>query len=149
MKNHAHLKTSSVTQTFVIDSETNELLEHDIKRHTYLANSKEEFLLLYTSLLGVFEKMEQSEIRVFAYLLRYADGTLFQVGKPIRMEMAKHIELTERTIYNTIKILEQKSLLFRHESGVYQINPRYAFRGSSSDRNDQLKAIIELGCNDC
>lgn len=146
---NSFLKTGVTNVETIVDSETGEIIDVEIKRHSYLANTKEEFLLLYSSMLSVFMNMEQSEIRVFGYLLKYADGITFAINKPMRIEISNSTKLTERTIYNTIKILESKSLIFKHQSGVYQINPRYAFRGSTSERNQALKAIIELGCPDC
>lgn len=109
---------------------------------------KEEKMLLHPSIIGIFTLMEQSEIRVYGYLLRYADGTSFAVSKAVRREISKVTTLNERTIYNTLKTLVKKNLLFYIE-GLYYLNPRYAFKGSSSIRNDKLKAIIELGCKDC
>ena len=143
------LKTQLTEVNSVVDMETGELIEQITKKHSYLANSKEEFLLLYSSILGIFQKMEQSEIRVFSFLLQYANGTKFSVNKPIRLEISKQTELNERTVYNTIKKLEEKNLIFKHDTGAYQVNPRYAFKGSSLERNNQLKLMIELGCKDC
>lgn len=132
-----------------IDFSTGEILDVDIKTHKYLANNKEEFLLLYSSMLSVFMNMEQSEIRVFGFLLQYADGTIFSIDRSIRMEISKVTKLAERTIYNTVKILEEKKLIFKHLSGAYQVNPRYAFRGSTNNRNSELKAMIEIYCKEC
>ena len=143
------LKTGSITQTIILDKETGEVLENNTKRHTYIANSKEEFFLCYSSIIGVFMNMEQSEIRVFGYLLRYADADKFDVSKKLRIEIAKKTNLKERTVYTTLPTLVEKSLLYKHEDGLYQLNPRYVFKGSSNDRNSALKTIIELGCKDC
>ena len=143
------LKTSITELTSTVNIETGEVIDTDIKKHTYLANTKEDFLLLYSSVLGIFNKMEQSEIRVFSFLLQYADGAKFSINKPIRLEISKVTDLNERTIYNTIKKLEEKKLIFKHSTGAYQVNPRYAFKGSTADRSKELKAIIELGCENC
>lgn len=143
------LKTQLTEVNSIVDMETGELIEQTTKKHSYIANSKEDFLLLYSSILGIFQRMEQSEIRVFSFLLQYANGTKFSVNKPIRLEISKQTNLNERTVYNTIKKLEDKKLIFKHETGAYQVNPRYAFKGSSLERNNQLKLIIELGCKDC
>lgn len=143
------LKTQLTEVNSIVDMQTGELVEQTIKKHTYIANCKEDFLLLYSSILGIFQRMEQSEIRVFSFLLQYATGTKFSVNKPIRLEISKQTELNERTVYNTIKKLEDKKLIFKHDTGAFQVNPRYAFKGSSLERNNQLKLIIELGCKDC
>lgn len=145
----SYLKTQLTEVNSIIDRDTGEVFEQTIKKHSYIANSKEDFLLLYSSILGIFQKMEQSEIRVFSFLLQYANGTKFSVNKPIRLEISKQTELNERTVYNTIKRLEDKNLIFKHDTGAYQVNPRYAFKGSSLERNNQLKLMIELGCKEC
>ena len=144
----AHLKTGTTIVTEVIDSETGEILDTDIKTHKYLANSKEQFLLIYSCLLSAFINMTQSQIRVYGYLLRYASGIEFCITKSLRGSMSKEILVNERVIYTTIKELEEKKLLFK-VNGNYRRNPRYAFQGSSLDRSGALKAIIELGCVDC
>lgn len=143
------LKSTLTEVEVVVDSETGEVLDQNVKHHKYLANSKEEFMLIYSSILGIFNKMEQSEIRVFSFLLQYADGTKFAVDKSIRIEIAGVTDLSERTVYNTIKVLESKHLIFKLPSGAYQINPRYAYKGSTSDRNQALQAVLELHCKDC
>ena len=133
----------------IVDVETGEILNGDVKVHSYLANTKEEFMLIYSSILGIFNRMEQSEIRVFSFLLQYADGTKFGVSKSIRIEIAEATDLNERTVYNTIKVLESKKLIFKLPSGAYQFNPRYAFNGSTSDRNKTLETVLKVYCPNC
>lgn len=145
MRSRAHLRSAVLHRETVVD-EDGVVLRDELKQHKYLADSKEEFLFLYSSILGIFNKMEQSEIRVFSFLLRYADSTPFGVGKEIRLEIAKVTGLNERTIQNTVKVLESKDLIFKSDSGAYRINPRYAFKGSTSDRNQHLKFFLEVGC---
>lgn len=148
MKKKSYLKTGLKEINNFIDVNTGELIDSEVKHHKYMVD-KDDFLLVYSSLLGVFNKMEQSEIRVFSYLLQYANGTKFSIGKSLRIEISKITKLNERTIYNTVKVLENKKLIFKLESGAYLVNPRFAFQGSKIDRNRSLKAIIELGCKDC
>lgn len=145
----SHLKTSIKEITNVIDSETGELLDTEIKEHTYLANTKEEFFMGYSALIGVFMKMNQAEIRIFGYCLRFAKGVKFDISKKMRISMAHEIDINERTIHNTLPALLEKKLLFVHTDGLYQINPRYAYRGSTSERNQALQAVLKLHCKDC
>lgn len=145
----SHLKTSIKEITNVIDSKTGELLDTEIKEHSYLANTKEEFFMGYSALIGVFMKMNQAEIRIFGYCLRFAKGVKFDISKKMRISMAHEIDINERTIHNTLPILLEKKLLFVHDDGLYQINPRYAYRGSTSERNQALQAVLKLHCKDC
>ena len=146
MKKSNYKVGSTSTETY-IDRETGEILDSFVKKHGYIANSKEEFLMIYSGIIGVFMRMEQSEIRVYGYLLRYANGVRFSITKSLRESMSKEVLLNERTIYNTLIVLRNKKLLF-YKDGLYQLNPRYAFRGSSADRNNALKAIIEIAMED-
>jgi hypothetical protein len=147
MKKSVYKQATISKETFV-DIETSEILSEVVKKHGYMANTKEEFLFIYASILGIFEQFEQSEIRVYAYLLRYAGDVMFSIDKPLRKHIGEITSLAERTVYNTIQSLKAKNLIYENE-GLYMINPRYAFKGSTSDRNNALKAIIEVGCKDC
>ena len=52
-------------------------------------------------------------------------------------------------VANGLTELKEAGLVYSQNKGMYQINPRYAFKGSTSNRDAALKAIIELGCKDC
>ena len=71
------------------------------------------------------------------------------MSKRLRVSMAGEIYLNERTIMNTLPDLLEKKVLYRHDDGLYQLNPRYAFSGSVKERNNELKVIMKLGCKDC
>jgi hypothetical protein len=143
------LKTGVVEVVNTMDSESGELLDSEIRKHTYLANTKETFFLGYSSLIGAFMEMSQAEIRIFGYCMRYAKGVKFDISKKIRLDIHLSTGLNERTVLNTLPNLLEKKLLYKHSDGLYQLNPRYAFEGSSLDRNNHLKILIELGCIDC
>lgn len=145
----AHLKTNYTEVTTIVDSETGEILDQEIKEHQYLANSKEEFFMGYSALIGVFMNMNQAEIRIFGYCLRFAKGVKFDISKKMRISMAKEININERTIHNTLPSLLDKKLLFVHSDGLYQINPRYAYRGSTNERNQALQTVLKLHCKTC
>ena len=148
MKN-SFLKKGITEVNHFIDPETGELFSSEVKEHRYLANTKEEFFLCYSALIGVFMEMNQAEIRIFGYCLRYAKGVEFDISKKLRLSMSNEININERTILNTIPSLVDKGLLYLRPDDLYQLNPRYAYQGSTVDRNNALKTIIELGCRDC
>lgn len=133
----------------MVDKDTGEILDTIVKEHKYMTKEKKGFFLCYSALIGVFMEMSQAEIRIFGYCLRYAEGIHFDISKKIRLDISKETGLNERTVLNTLPALLEKKLLYKHESGLYQVNPRYVFEGSSADRNRELKVIIELGCKDC
>ena len=105
----------------------------------------------YNEMFSMFLNMTIAEIKTYAYLLmHYADGAKFDLSKKIRLDIAENSGLNERSIYNIIPNLEEKNLIVKMQTtGLYQINPRYAYKGSSIDRNKQLKMILELHCKDC
>lgn len=146
---HSFLKTNLTQITNNIDYETGELISTELVKHSYIANDKETFFLGYSGLIGALMEMSQAEVRMFGYFLRYAKGVKFDISKKLRLDMSKNIKLNERTILNTLPQLLEKNLIYKHDTGLYQLNPRYAFEGSTSDRNKELKVIIELGCKDC
>lgn len=145
----AHLKTGIREISTTIDTETGEIVDVQVQEHKYLANNKEEFFMGYSALIGVFMQMNQAEIRIFGYCLRFAKGVKFDISKKMRLSMSAEIDINERTIHNTLPTLLEKKLLFVHEDGLYQINPRYAYQGSTSERNHALKAVLELHCREC
>jgi predicted transcriptional regulator len=99
--------------------------------------------MAYSAILGVFMDMDMPDIRVYGYLLRYASGDKFSISRALRIDMSERIHLNERTIYNTIKVLEGKGLLSQINK-LYCLNPKYAFKGSSSNRMKALKVFLEL-----
>ena len=121
----------------------------NLKHHAYLSDTKEDFFLMYSNMLGVFYDMQQSEIKEFSFLLQYSDEIKFSIDKPIRLEIAKTTGLNERTIYNTVKVLEKKEFILKHSTGAYQVNPKYAFKKSNEEGNNKFKLIIELNDKDC
>jgi hypothetical protein len=144
-----HLKTGLRETTIVIDKETGEVIDTEIKEHQYLASTKEDFFMCYSALIGVFMGMNQAEIRIFGYCLRFVKGLKFDISKKLRISMADEIGINERTILNTIPVLLEKNVLFKHSDGLYQVNPRYAYQGSTSERNKALQAVFQLKSKEC
>jgi hypothetical protein len=155
MKQQSYLKTILTEVNNTIDKKTGEVISTEIKNHKYLANTKEEFFLIYSTLIGVFQKISAAEIRVYAFLLQhYAVSGKIVINDIIRQDIVNKTGLTAGSINNAFTDLTSTKnvshpLLHRLGRGTYQLNPRYAFRGSSQDRNNSLKSIIELGCDRC
>ena len=139
--------------TALVDLNTGEEVSPNVKVHKYMAG-KEEFYLTYTYLINALMKdMTIAEVKVFSYLLEhYGAGTMFSITKTIKLAICKNTGLSNiNTVSNVIGTLQTKNIpmLFKKGRGTYIINPRYAFKGSSKNRDKELQAIIELGCTNC
>ena len=146
----SHLKTAHTIVTEVYNEDTGALISSNTKRHKYLANSKEEFMLLYVSVLPIFIGLSSPAKTVYAYLLaNYDSETVFEIAGGSRSYISDKLKLGNSSVANALTELKEAGLIHTHIRGMYQINPRYAFKGSTHDRNNALKAIIELGCKDC
>jgi len=149
-KKHSYLTTGLRERVIVMDRATGEVISDEIKKHTYIANSKEEFMLLYVNALPIFIDLSNPAKSTYAYLLsKYASETIFEIGGGTRSLIANRLGMSLSAIANGLTELKEAGLLYSQNKGMYQINPRYAFKGSTSNRDAALKAIIELGCKDC
>lgn len=150
VRKKSHLRTSH-TNTNSTVSEHGELLEQEIQNIKYLANTKEEFFIIYSSLIGIVENgMSQAETSLYAHLLQNHNiGAEIGISKQIRLGMGKKLELNERTVLNTLGMLVEKKLIYTIAKGVYKINPRYAYKGSTHNRNRDLKIVLEVECPHC
>lgn len=152
---NSFLKLSSSIIERNIDSETGEILNENIVHNKFIANSKEEFFLCYVKLLSVIKDISGPAIKIYAYLLNnHKPGNLIGINGAMKQEIKEFIGSKGKTmsiVDNSLSELTKVNLLFRKPDvkGGYYINPRYAFKGSTHDRNNSLKAIIELGCEDC
>lgn len=148
--NTSFLKTGLVRNLTIVDSSTGEVLEETVKKYKYLAKNKEEFYIVYTSLIGVFKKLNSAEVKVYCHLLEnYQVGTSIGVSATIRNIIGKDTKLSPGTVANALGQLTEKKLVYSPQRGVYKLNPRYAFQGSTVERNKMLKMILELECPDC
>ena len=154
----AHIKNRIVIDEVkeFVDPRTGELVELPIiKTVPYVANSREEFYLVYASFIGLIVEntFEKAEIQVYAYLLQYyGAGKPFALIKSIKEDIAKITNLKVGTIDNVLQTLRTKPenpVLFRTAKSTYVLNPRYAFQGNSTDRTKAMKIIFELGCKNC
>lgn len=148
------LKTSFTEKDNYVSIETGELIKTTLKKHTFIANSKEQFFIGYVSLLGVFRGLNGSEIKVYAYLLeKFNSDSPISINDTVRKLINNATGVKSGTINNCLTKLSDDSegspLLAKLGKGTYQLNPRYAFKGSTTDRNSSLKTLIELGCKNC
>ncbi len=147
---NSFLKTVSTSTDNYIDTESGEIIDSITNRTTYLANTKEEFYLMYSSMVLILKGSSDVRMKLFAALLeRYSKGQEFSMSKALKVIIAKETGCKPRSFDTAFTYLVKENIIVRIESQLYKINPRHVFQGSSSDRNSQLKAILELGCKDC
>ena len=147
----SYLKPSLLIKTEYVDKETGDILDKEEKKVNYLANTKEEFFLAYAQLFRIlYSDMTLPEVKVYAYLLaHYTFGSLIGLSLNVKKAISDVIKIGTGTIDNALCGLTEKKLLYSSSRGVYKLNPRYAFKGSSSNRNQMLKVILELECENC
>lgn len=110
----------------------------------------EESFTISTDLLVKIITISNPSISVYFYLLPiYISDKKFIIDGNMRKIIAKTLHRSVSAIANALTELKKENLLVSVDKGMYQINPRYAFKGSTSNRNAALKAIIEIGCRDC
>lgn len=149
MKSHLKTGIRVVQEKEVFDGDTSVYKGSYEKKHTYIAG-KDDFYLMYSYFIHVMYASKDAKIRLYAYLLeQYGSGVKFQIGLPLKREISKKIGVKEGTISNLLVSLKEDNLLFSPDRSLYMLNPRYIFKGSSKERNNKLKILIELGCDDC
>lgn len=148
-----YLKTSHTHTERTVNTDTGEVIQEEIQNIKYLANTHEEFFIIYSSLIGIVERgMTQAETSLYAHLLQnYNIGADIAVTKQLRVNIGKKLELNERTVLNTLAMLcdKEKPLLYSVTKGIYKINPRFAYKGSTMNRNRDLKIVLEVECPHC
>jgi hypothetical protein len=146
----SYLKTSHINTNTVVSAD-GEVLSQEVNNIKYLANTQEEFFIIYASAIGIIEKgMSQAETSLYAHILKnYSVGADIGISKQMRINLGTKLSLNERTVLNTLGMLVTKKLLYTTSKGVYKINPRYAYKGSTFNRNRDLKFVMEVECPHC
>jgi len=148
MKN-SFLKTGYTETNTVIDGDSGEILDVIINKTTYLANSKEEFYLMYASMVLIMKGSSDVKMKLFAALLeRYSQGQEFSMSKGLKDVIANETGCKARSLDTAFTELIRKNVIVRIGKQLYKVNPRHVFKGPTSIRNQHLKSIIELGCEE-
>lgn len=133
-----------------IDTSTGEIINETVNHNKYLANSVEEFFLMYSSMVLILKGSSDVRMKLFAALLeRYAKGQEFSIPKSLKEILAKEVGCSARSFDSAVTSLVEDNIIIRTDRSLYRVNPRHVFQGSSSERNNQLKAVLELYCKDC
>jgi hypothetical protein len=122
-----------------------ELVHTHVNKIKYLANTKERFYLMYSSMVLILKNSSDSRMKLFASLLeRYSDGQEFSLGS-LKRVIAKEANCSARTLEKSFTYLLDNDIVIKVDYRLYKVNPRHVFRGSLKNRNKSLKAILELG----
>lgn len=110
----------------------------------------EESILVTKSLFKKIKILSNSASKIyFSFVNPYSNGNLFQINTKIKNNLKKELHISNNGIKKGLEELVNHKLILKYDLDNYIINPRYSFKGSISNRNKALKAIIELGCKDC
>lgn len=136
----------------VVDPTTGEIMDESIKKVQVVVNP-DEFALIYAGLWDVIlgKPLSKSDIELLAYLIkRYSDGTMFTVNTPLKNDVARETGKSTTSYNNSTRKLLDHNLIIRlpNSKRTYVLNPRYAFKGSSTNRKKALIEILDW-CPDC
>ena len=146
----AFIKTGKEHTIEHIDMETGELVDIIHNKTTYLANSKEEFYLMYSSMVLILKGSSDVRMKLFASLLeRYSQGQEFSMSRGLKEIMARECNCSPRSFDVAFTTLVKDHIVVKISNQLYQINPRHVFKGSTSSRNESLHAILKLHCKTC
>lgn len=146
-----YLKTVYRHVDTITDKETGEVLDVQIAEHSVLVTTKEEFVQLYTSVESKLYNLPLSAERVWTYCILHCQKdniiTFTAYDKTIIKEKWG---LGFSTTANALTTLVNNRLLIKTTSkSVYRVNPNYAWKGTSNDRNKLLKYVLTVECPDC
>tara|TARA_R110002153_G_scaffold246678_2_gene402561 strand:- start:925 stop:1362 length:438 start_codon:yes stop_codon:yes gene_type:complete len=133
--------SSEIIQT--VSSDTGELMDVNVKTVKILTKS-DTFSLVYASFWNILigGTLNKADVEVTAYLIKhYGDNTPFTISSYIKKELAKSSGKSETTYNNCTRVLLKNEIIFKLSGNTYKLNPKFVFKGSSSERN---KLVIEM-----
>lgn len=132
------------------DEATKERLPVLFNQEEYLPKTKEEFWLMYSSMILILKGSSDVKMKLFAGLLeRYARGTEFSMSKGLKDVIAKETDCSPRSFDSAFSELIKHNIIVKVGANLYRINPRHVFQGNSNERHEQLQAVILLHCREC
>jgi hypothetical protein len=151
-----YLKTISSQTETVIDSDGC-IVDSNIKSFKRVVNDKEDFYLIYSKFLHILIDRDftgLSDVKVYSYLLlNYPNvGTLIAINSNVKESIQAKTGLSIITIDVSLRRLTMdvngySALLIKVGRGTYQINPQYAWKGSTTERTQALYISLERELN--
>lgn len=139
------VKVGYVETNTVVDKDTGEVIDVVVNKSTYLANTKEEFYLMYSSMILVLKGSTDVKIKLFAALLeRYSKGQEFSMSSAFKEVIAEETNCKPRSLDSAFTSLIESEVIIRLAPRLYRVNPLHVFQGSTSTRNESLLAVLNL-----
>lgn len=137
------------THTVDVVNQEGEVIDTQTSTIKYLAGTKEDFFLAYASWIIYLKKSADLKVGLFAALIeRYADGKEFVMGRAMKDIIAEECECSSRSLDLAFTQLLKEELIISTYPRRYKVNPRYAFKGSSKNRDAAYKVVLELHYKD-
>lgn len=128
-----------------IDTETGEILGQEVNTFNILADTREHFWLMYSSMVLVMKASSDVKMKLFAALLeRYSNGQEFSMNKSLKEKIAKETGCKARSLDVAFTDLVRKDVIVKIAPFLYMVNPLHVFKGSREKRNSTLKAVLKL-----
>lgn len=146
------VKTEQVTDNF-FDQESGELINTSkhTKTHRIILDDKDEFVFMYMSVLSLIDDLDNVCVKVLCHCCRLSTkGTnMVALTKPFIEDISDRTKLKEQTIRNAIVRLVKKNALIKLGAATYRINPRYYWKGNSTERLKTMEYILRVECPNC
>jgi len=117
------LKTGYTEVNTIIDKDSGEILDISINRTSYLANTKEEFYLMYSSMVLILKGSSDVKMKLFASLLeRYSKGQEFSMSKSLKEIIAKETGCKARSLDTAFTELVRANIIVKIDVQLYKIS---------------------------
>lgn len=126
-----------------IDHSSGEVLASNVK-HVNILVDTDEFMLIYARFWSLIREspLSRADIDIASYVLEvYGNGQPFKITKYIKSIVGKQSGREPSTYNKSTGNLIKAGILLVVGVQTYKVNPQYAFKGSSKNRN---KLVLEL-----
>jgi hypothetical protein len=145
-----YLKNVKTETVSFVDTSTGELIENQVKKTNVVVQSREEFVQLYTSIEAKLLELTLSEERVLFYCILHCDKeNLIRLSPYDKNIIEEKWNLASSTIANALTKLKSLKILIPLGRSTFRINPVYAWKGTSNDRTQMLRRVLEIECPNC
>lgn len=125
-------------------------LSNEIEEYFKFKSVNNDYLNITSSFLEIIKMSNDVKLKMFASLVeKYGDDKEFSMTKALKEVIANETGCKARSLDTAFTDLVRKNVIVKIGTQLYKVNPRHVFKGSTTSRNEALKAIIELGCREC